>query len=76
MLTIDPEMVSRFGACTPISFRQMFFGCLFLDPHLTSYPSHKGVQSIAMLHLDMSTLGGGGHVCLVMMRLRQMIVLP
>ena len=37
MLTIEPRMVNKFWACSPISFKHMLFCCPFLDLHLNTH---------------------------------------
>ena len=51
MLTIEPRMVSMFWACSPISFINMSFWCSFLDPHLTTYLTNRGVQIITNVEI-------------------------
>ena len=44
LLTIEPGMVNRFLARSPISFKHMMpFWCPFIDPHLTAHHSNIGV---------------------------------
>ena len=46
-----------FSPHSPQSFEHTFFGCKFLDLHLTTYHSNVGVQIIGMLdNLGTSTM--------------------
>ena len=56
MLTIEPRMVTIFWACSPISFRHKSFWSLFLEPHLTTYPSNIGVWLRYVTKFGISTL--------------------
>ena len=58
-----PRMVNKFWTCPPISNKYMSFGCLFLDPHLTTYHSIIGVHIVAMLKLGTSTLMARIFIC-------------
>ena len=38
-LSVEPRMVNKFWACNPIASKHLsFFGCVFIDPHLTHTP--------------------------------------
>ena len=56
MSTNELRMVSILGTHSPISFKHVSFGCLFLDSHLTTYHSNIGVQMNGILNIGMSTL--------------------
>ena len=45
-LAIEPRMINKFLAHSPISFEHMSFGCLFLDLHLTTHHLEMGVRLI------------------------------
>jgi len=57
MLTIEiePRMVIIFWACSPISSKHMSFWNPFLEPHLITYHSTKGVQLRSVIELGTST---------------------
>ena len=44
MLIMEPRMANKFWARSPISFKHIMpFWCPFLDPHITTHHSNKGV---------------------------------
>ena len=53
---IDPRMVNIFWRRSPISFKYIFFWCLFLDSYLTTNNSNIGVQTMTMMDLGTSAL--------------------
>ena len=44
MLIIEPRMVNKFGVCSPISFKHMFFWYPFLHSHSTTHHSNMAAQ--------------------------------
>jgi hypothetical protein len=56
MLTIEPNMVNGFWAHGQISFRDIYFECLFLDSHLIMGHSNIGIDLKQVIELSMLTL--------------------
>ena len=56
LLIIECRIIDEFWASSPISCKQMFFWCQFLDPHVTTYHLIIGVRLKWVTELGLLTL--------------------